>query len=197
VTNTVQNAGTTTTDAGGTQTTDTSTQDAAGTVDTSKTDETTSESKTEAPADVDYKFDVPEGVALDETRLGEFKTIAKELKLPQDAAQKVLALAVQHEQARADAFATQVQQWADAVKADKELGSEESLAAAVKAVETFGTPELKDLLNSTGMGNHPEVVKLMAKIGKAISEDKLIAGRTGGNAPPRDLASVLYGQTPN
>ena len=136
-------------------------------------------------AEVVYEFELPEGVQFADGEVDEFKTVAKDLKLPKDAAQRILDIATKREQARAEAFATQVSKWADEVKADKELGSEESLAAAVKAVDAFGTPELKELLNSTGMGNHPEVVRLMAKIGKAISEDKVIAGRTGGNAPPR------------
>lgn len=196
MTDQVQDTGTVTTDAGGTQTVDAVKQDEQGAVDTSVA--TTDEQKTDAePAPIDYKFETPEGVTFDEARLGEFTEIAKDLKLPKEAAQKVLDLAVKHEQARAEAFANQVQKWADEVKADKELGSTENLAAAVKAVDAFGTPELKELLNSTGMGNHPEVVRLMAKIGKAISEDKLIAGRTGGNVAPRDLASVLYGSPQN
>lgn len=195
MTDQVQDTGTVTTDAGVTQTVDTSVPDGKGAADTTVLTDGTK--ATEAPAEIDYAFETPEGVKFDEARLGEFTTTVKDLKLPKEAAQKFLDLAVKHEQARADAFAAQVSKWADEVKADKELGSPESLAAAVKAVDTFGTPELKELLNTTGMGNHPEVVKLMAKIGKAISEDKVIAGRTGGNVPPRDLATVLYGTPQN
>jgi hypothetical protein len=183
----VQDAGTVTTDAGGTQ--DDATQKAAGEGTTAET--------TAAPAEVEYAFETPEGVTLDEGDLTEFKTIAKELKLPQADAKKFVDLAVKRETARAEAYAKQIEDWGTAVKADKELGTPENLATAAKAIDTFGTPELKALLNSTGMGNHPEVVRLALRIGKAISEDKVIAGRNGGNPAPRDAASVLYGNTPN
>lgn len=183
-----QDAGTATTDAGGTQTTDTTTTVA----DTS----TSTTTQTTAPAEVEYKFDAPEGVELNQEDLGKFTEIAKELKLPADAAKKLVDLAAAREVARAEAFAKQVQDWGDQVKADKELGTPENLATAKKAIDTFGTPELRDLLNTTGMGNHPEVIRLALKIGRAISEDKIVSGRSDSNTPPRDHASILYGSTP-
>lgn len=193
-TDTTQDAGTTTTDAGGTQTTD----QAAGTTQAAQTEASTADATktTETVAEVEYKFDMPEGVALDEGDLSKFTDIAKELKLPADAAKKLVDIAAAREVARAEAFAKQVEDWGAQVKADPELGKPEHLATAKKTIDTFGTPELRDLLNSTGMGNHPEVIRMALKIGKAISEDSFVAGRSGGNAPPRDHASILYGNTP-
>jgi hypothetical protein len=152
--------------------------------------------KPEAAAEIDYTFETPEGVTLDETSTNEFKSIAKDLKLPKDAAQKFVDLAVKREQARTEAFVKQVKDWGEQVKADKELGTTENLAAARKTIDTFGTPELKGLLESSGMGNHPEVIRFVQRIGKAISEDTFVAGRNGGGAAPRDAADVLYGKQP-
>jgi len=193
MTDTTQETGTATNDAGGTQTTD----QTASTTPAAQTEGTTNASTTPAPAaEIEYKFDMPEGVEVDQASLDEFTGIAKELKLPADAAKKFVDLAAKREIARAEAFATQVETWGNEVKADPELGKAENLAIAKKAVDTFGTPELRDLLNSTGMGNHPTVVRFMLNAGKTISEDTIVAGRTGGNAPPRDHASILYGNTP-
>lgn len=194
MTDTTQDTGTATHDAGGTQTTDQTasttqaTQTEASTADATKT--------TETAAEVEYKFDMPEGVEVDQASLDEFTGIAKELKLPADAAKKLVDIAARREIARAEAFAKQVETWGNEVKADPELGKAEHLAIAKKTIDTFGTPELRDLLNSTGMGNHPEVIRMALKIGKAISEDTFVAGRSGGNAPPRDHASILYGNSP-
>jgi hypothetical protein len=185
-----QDAGTATHDAGGTQTTD---QTATSTLVTQSADATET---TEPAAEVEYKFDMPEGVELDQGDLTKFTDIAKELKLPAESAKKLVDLAAAREVARAEAFAKQVSDWGETVKADPELGKAENLALAKKAIDTFGTPELRDLLNSTGMGNHPEVIRMALKIGQKISEDTFVAGRTGGNAPPRDHASVLYGNPP-
>lgn len=189
-----QDAGTVTNDAGETQTTD-KTADAtlAAQTETSTADTT----KTADPAaEIEYKFDMPEGVKVDQASLDEFTSIAKELKLPADAAKKFVDIAAKREVARAEAFAKQVETWGDEVKADPDLGTPENLGLAKKTIDTFGTPELRDLLNTTGMGNHPEVIRMALKIGKAISEDTFVAGRSGGNAPPRDHASILYGNSP-
>lgn len=194
MTDTTQDTGTATNDAGGTQTTD----QTAGTQPTTQTEASTADATktTEPAAEVEYKFDAPEGVELDQGDLAKFTDIAKELKLPADAAKKLVDIAAQREIARAEAFAKQVETWATEVKADPELGTAENLAIAKKTIDTFGTPELRDLLNSTGMGNHPEVIRMALKIGKAISEDTFVAGRSGGNAPPRDHATILYGNSP-
>lgn len=180
-----QEAGTATTDAGGPQTAEAQTTAQQGT-------ETTQEAKT---PEADYEFKMPEGIDLDEDSANEFKAIAKELKLPKDAAQKVVDLAAKREQARADAFVKQVKEWGEAVKADKELGTPENLAACRKTIETFGTPELRTMLETSGMGNHPEVVRFVTAISKVLGEDKFIAGRDGGNAQPRSLEERLYGKT--
>ena len=186
MTDEVQDAGAVAHEAGGTQEADPKTTDTG----------TSGEQKVEAEAAIDYTFETPEGVTLNEGDLTSFTAIAKELKLPKDAAQKVVDLAIARETARAEAHATQVSKWADEVKADKELGTDENLAIARKAID-LGPPELKELLNGTGLGNHPAVVKWAFAVGKALSEDKFVAGKNGGNAQTRDAASVLYGTTPN
>ena len=73
-----------------------------------------------------------------------------------------------------------------------ELGRPENLALAIKAVEMFGDAELRSVLDSTGMGNHPVIVRAFYKAGKAISEDTVIRGR---NVPTSDktMADALYG----
>lgn len=154
--------------------------DAAG--DAAKTD-----------AEVVYEFTAPEGVELDKTSTEEFVAIAKELKLPKEAAQKVVDLAIKREQARAEAFAKQAQDWEASVKSDKELGGDklpETLAVCRKAID-LGPPELKELLNSTKMGSHPAVVKWAYAVGKALSEDRFVQG---GSAPKgnNDTAKSLY-----
>jgi hypothetical protein len=49
-------------------------------------------------------------------------------------------------------------------------------------------------LNDTGLGNHPEVLRVFVRAGKAISQDSVIPGK---EAPaPDDRLSVLYDNTP-
>jgi hypothetical protein len=148
-----------------------------------------------AAAEVDYTFEMPEGIELDKSSTEEFVAIAKELKLPQDAAKKLVGLEVKRVQAAQEQHSKLVESWAESVKADKEIGGDKldvNLAVARKAIDTFGTPELKDLLNRTGLGNHPEVVKLAWKIGKAISEDAFVRGAPKSPATENDLAKSLF-----
>jgi hypothetical protein len=143
-------------------------------------------------AEIVYEFKTPEGVELDKTSVDEFTAIAKELKLPKDAAQKVVDLAVKREAGRLEAHKTMVGEWAETVKADKELGGDkldQTLATAKKAID-LGPPELKEMLNTTGLGNHPAVVKWAYTIGKALSEDRFVSGKAGEK--PATVASTLF-----
>jgi hypothetical protein len=143
----------------------------------------------------DYTFAAPEGFELNEARLGEFKTIAKDLKLPQDSAQKLVDFAAKSEKERFDAYTKQVTGWADAVKADKDIGGDklqESAAIARKAID-LGPPELKEFLNASGLGNHPALFKWAHAVGKALSEDSVVKGTP--SAGTKSAAEILYGST--
>lgn len=101
-------------------------------------------------------------------------------------------LAVKREAGRLEAHKTMVGEWAETVKADKELGGDkldQTLATAKKAID-LGPPELKEMLNVTGLGNHPAVVKWAYTIGKALSEDRFVTGKAGEK--PATVASTLF-----
>lgn len=141
-------------------------------------------------AEVAYEFKAPDGMELDKDAVGAFTTIAKDLKLAPDAAQKVVDIAVGMQQRAVEAHTKQVAEWADQVKADKELGGDklaQTLATAQKAL-ALGPPELKQLLNDSGLGNHPAVVRFMHTVGKALSEDRFVPSTGGAAASPDDAA---------
>lgn len=142
-------------------------------------------------------FAAPEGVKLDAEAVEEFKGLAKELGLKQADAQKVADLGpklMQKWQAQqAEALSTTVAQWADDTRTDKEIGGDkldENLAVSRKALDTFGTPELKTLLNESGLGNHPEIIRAFYRAGKAISEDTHVRGN--GTSPANNDAKSFY-----
>jgi hypothetical protein len=188
---TTAEASTTTTDAGEPKTTDGVT---AVDTTTAPADTAAPDAKATAPeAPESYEFTMPEGVAVDKTAADEFTAIAKELKLNQADAQKVADVGVKMAQRQAEAHAQLVESWVESVKADKEIGGDklaENLAVARKAIEAFGTPELKDVLNSTGFGNHPAVIKAFYKAGMAISEDRFVSGSPKG--PETDMAKKMF-----
>lgn len=179
-----------TTNAGDTTTTDVTT----GTTQSEQTSEQTTETKVETPeVPESYDLKMPEGVELDKAAADEFTAIAKELKLSAEGAQKLADVGAKMAQRQAEAHANLVESWVEQVKTDKEIGGDkldENLAVARKAIETFGTPELKDVLNATGLGNHPAVIKAFYKAGKAISEDAFVKGTT--KVSETDMAKKMF-----
>lgn len=142
-----------------------------------------------------YEFKAAEGITFDDAVVGAFSEVAKELNLTQDAAQKVLdkvapvMAARQSEQIEAARTA-----WAESAKVDKEFGGDnlaENLAIAKQGLETFGTPELRALLNESGLGNHPEVIRVFYRAGKAISDDRIVTGASG-SATTQTTAQRMY-----
>lgn len=134
-----------------------------------------------------YEFQLPDGVQLEGAALEELSGMAKELGLTQEQAQKVANLGAKQAQAFAAQLVekqkTAAEEWATQTKSDKEVGGEalgQNLSYAKKALDTFGTPELKKLLNESGLGNHPEIVRAFVRAGKAISEDsRVLTGNAG------------------
>ena len=171
-------------------------QQAAESADTGKP-EATEQAKPEG-APEKYEFKAPEGKQLDAETVEAFSEVAKELNLTQDAAQKMLTAMSDKLGARQAAQVDAVRsQWAESSKADKEFGGDkitENLSVAKKALDTFGTAELRSLLNDSGLGNHPEVIRFMFRAGKAISEDRYVGPSTGSTTArsngPMDFAGA-------
>lgn len=154
-----------------------------------------------------YEFTPPEGKEFDAEVIGQFSDIAKELNLSQEAAQKLVETMGPKIAERQMAQIEMVRnEWAQQAQTDKEYGGEklqENLAVAKKALDSFGTPELRALLNESGLGNNPEVIRFMFRAGKAISEDTYVGNSTGAankSSGPQDFnakANALYSNQQN
>ena len=204
-------------DGAQTNTAATSTADVATTasqtaadVNTDATQQTaTTDTSTDAKGDGDsaaqnvapekYDFKAPEGVTFDGELVGEFEGIAKELGLSQANAQKVTdigaKMAQKFQSKQAEAMQQLSTEWVAAATSDKEFGGEklnENLAVAQKALTTFGTPELRGLLEQSGLGNNPEVIRFMYRAGMAISEDKLVTGGARSATDGQSSAQRLF-----
>lgn len=190
-----------------TQTTDASTQTgASGSQDATQTDSTAlnADGKTSTATDTaseggdkaagdkgtpegapeTYEFKAPEGSTFDPLVVDALSAQAKDLNLSQEKAQALMEAThkVIAEQRDATLLAARTS-WTELTKADKEIGGDAELAVARKAIETFGTPELRQMLNESGLGDHPEVVRTFFRVGKAISEDTFVAGGKGATPP--------------
>jgi len=157
-----------------------------------------------APADdVPYTpFVMPEGIALDQAAMDRAIPLLKEAGLSQEKAQS-LVTAYANEMKTAvsgvltpeamqgymqQVVAERSTQWAEQVKADKDIGGvhmDETHALIQAGIAKYGTPELSAALNETGLGNHPELVRLFRKIGADVREDRggLPPGGGGAETP--------------
>lgn len=147
-----------------------------------------------------YEFQPIENVNFDEGVIKAFSEVAKELDLSQAAADKVLnKVAPVLTQRSLEKIQQERQQWVESSTNDKEFGGdklEENLAVANKAIDALGTPELRTLLNESGLGNHPELIRVFYRAGKAISEDGFVAGQ-GGNTNAKDARSLYSASNMN
>ena len=142
-----------------------------------------------------YEFVMPEGVELDPAAAEEFSVLAKELKLDQATAQKVADIGAKMAQKQAERNAETVKGWTTQSKVDKEFGGDnlqQNLATAQKAIDTFGSKELKEMLTTSGLGNHPEIIRFAFNAGKAISEDGFMRSGSRTSTPDAPLEKRLY-----
>ncbi len=118
------------------------------------------------------------------------KDVAKKLNLTQERAQELFASQIGVSQSVMDKSKAV---WLEASRTDQEFGGDafdENMAVARKAIDQFGSDSLKALLDKSGLGNHPELIRAFYRAGKAISEDRIV---TGGQATaPATIAQRLY-----
>lgn len=144
-----------------------------------------------------YEFKAPEGHQLDDGFVSAYSEAARELNLSQDAAQQFIDRMIPEMQKRSAERIAEVRSgWEESARTDKEFGGEkfnENLAIAKRAQDAFGSPALKQLLEETGLGSHPEVIRMLFKAGKSISEDTFVSAGSGApSTESRSQAQKLY-----
>jgi hypothetical protein len=152
----------------------------------------------EIPEDGRYDFSLPEGMAIDEKLAEAMSPVLKDIGLTRGQAQALAGALAAHRQTEAGNGA---KEWADiqtgwvaSARKDAEIGGarwDASVATAQGALARFGTPGLKAFLTESGGGNHPEVIRFMARVGSAIAEDRPESGGAGAGRPI-DAAHLLF-----
>jgi hypothetical protein len=142
-----------------------------------------------------YEFKVPEGMTLNQAMVDKFTPIAKELNLSQEKAQKLVDMYSGFVKSNADEQAATFTKFVEDLKAEtiKELGAnyKQELSYAAKARDRFASPELIEKLNASGLSNDKDMVKLFITIGKVVSEDKGVDGKSAP-AGGKSAGEVLF-----
>lgn len=141
------------------------------------------EAKSSAPEA--YELTAPEGMTLDADTLAAATPVFKELGLSNEQAQQLMPVAADFAKKIADGLNQQIigqvaadrKAWLDTAKADTEIGGanwDKTLTTAAKGLDHLGfakgTP-FRNLLDESGLGNHPDMIRAWARVGKAIGED--------------------------
>lgn len=166
--------------------------------DESEDGEKTNEADKPAEAPEQYEeFKLPEGFQKDGPLIEAFTPLAKEANLSQEAAQKFVDLGAKlvadTRAAQQKAWEGVVSKWTADLKADKEVGGaalKESTGYAVKALKQYADPETRKYLDDSRLANHPGLFKMLVRVGKTISEDKLFEG--GAAQTELSAAKILY-----
>ncbi|MES2055212.1 MAG: hypothetical protein V4564_04660 [Pseudomonadota bacterium] len=153
-----------------------------------------------------YQLTAPEGLTLDPVAIEAATPVFRELGLSNEAANKLMPVAADFAKGITDKFnqqlVTEVQAsrkaWLDSARADPEIGGahwNRSIATAASALDalgfTRGSP-FRVLLDESGLGNHPEMIRAFHKVGQAIGED---SNFTRGHSAPstrKGPAETLY-----
>lgn len=140
-------------------------------------------------------FDLGDGLEIDEDVFGDYAVAARELGLSQEQAQKLfLSMQEPYHAINRERVKGYSEDWAELSRNDSEIGGgnfEASLKIAQTAYQQFANPALKRLLDETGLGNHPEIIRLFVRVGKAIGQD---TGVQAGSAP--EPKRKLYPNSP-
>lgn len=99
----------------------------------------------------------------------------------------------QGERAMTD-FQKTVDDWGKAARSDAEIGGDkfdENVAIGMKAIEAFGSDELKGVLNESGLGNHPAVIRFAVKAGRALQDAPVLTTQNG--KAKQNVANTIYG----
>lgn len=140
---------------------------------------------------------LPEGFWAESPAYEAFKKLSAELKLSPEQFQHLVDFETTQARKQQEEATEEKRQilarWAEETKTLYGCALEQELRFALRAADSFGGPELRTLLEETGLGNHPVIIRTLSQIGRAISEDVC----PGGNpSAPEDktFAEALYGK---
>lgn len=132
-----------------------------------------------------------------ENHFASFKKLAAQLQLPAETVQQLIdweaEASVNGQQAEEASRADILQKWTEQSKEMFGVNYPREVARALAAAERFGGAELRELLEVTGLGSHPVMVKTFHQISQQISEDSSVGARerTSGD---KTFAEALYGK---
>lgn len=132
------------------------------------------------------KFDVklPKDQQVNEDFVKKYKELAHKTGLLPTQAQSLMDWYIGHEKQTLGALAlakkTASEEAIGGLKKEWGEGYDKNLALAKMAVREVGGQDFLKYLDDSGEGNNPQVIKMLAKVGKLLGEDKVRGISSGG-----------------
>ena len=162
-------------------------------------DEVVKDEEKKEESEEGYKLSLGEESLLGEADLKAVEEFATKHKLSNEVAQELVAsqeaAVAKIIDAARDAEESQIEAWRNEVISDPVMGGEnlkQTSENARRVVERFGGKEIIDILETSGYGNNPHVLKLLSTIGAVMSEDQLVRGGKPTVAP-KSTEDLFYG----
>lgn len=147
-----------------------------------------------------YELKIPDGSRIDQAHVDKIVAHAKAQGLSQEAAQSLLnrdsEVLADHSKGQLEQLKVQSEAWKQEFLTDKETGGDkgvENSELAHRALAEWAPPEFVEELEKTGLGNHPGLMKTFLRIGKAMSDGRIIRSKTpGGSGSKKSAEEILY-----
>lgn len=150
----------------------------------------------------DYKFFNEDGTEVSAEDAAGFQSAFKEAHL---TSRQAKLLRDKYNKAVSEGLQQNVKRMSDAwrqeVEQDKELGGanlETTKLNLGRAIDACGSPELRQFLKESRLGNNPAMVRFINNVGKMIGEDRFVGGNSGASKAKDPIAEAkrLYPNSP-
>ncbi len=135
------------------------------------------------PQQIKYDFKMPEGVTANQEAIDSLTPIMQRLGISQEDAQEIVSvqanIAAQANKAHQEAQVKTRESWIKNITADPELGGdklEQTIQVANEGLNRVPFPGVKALLQQTGLGDHPDMIRLFHWVEGKLGDDTFVAG---------------------
>lgn len=160
--------------------------------------------KDESAEPVAYEFKTADGEVVNDDNTQIVSTLARELKLSNEQAQKLWEMGLGEKGAVAQinqrAILNLNHQWAEEIKQDAQLGGSNLTTTRhnVGKAISYADDDLKTFLQQSGLGNFPPLVRYLNRIGKQLGSDmSFVSGKPTDAPKQEDWLSKLYNNSPD
>jgi len=149
-----------------------------------------------------YEFETEEDSPITDEMLDEIALYSKAQGLSQKQAQEVVDIQEKalnsYQEKLMSNFHKQSSEWKAEAARDPEIGGVdhgEKVELAKRVIDKYATPEFSKEIVKSGFGNHPELVRIFHRIGKAMGNDSLVLGGDKPSTGKKTPEQIFYGGT--